>query len=70
MFETARARIAAVVAMATCCGLSMALALGLVAFSSTLLAAGTAVAIVVGCLVFMAFAGHSRRSRQTATTSS
>lgn len=69
MFENARGKIAAVVAMAACCGLSMALALGLIAFSSTAVVAGVAIAVVVGCLAFMTVVGRSRHHDETARTS-
>lgn len=58
MSDTAKGRVAAALAMGACCGLSMAIALGIVAFSSTLLVGGIAVAVVIGCVVFMVAVGH------------
>ncbi len=61
MLDSARGKIAAALAMVTCCGLSMAIALGLIAFSSTLVISGLAVAIAIGCVAFMVVLGHHRR---------
>lgn len=58
MLDTMKGKFAAALAMVACCGLSMAIALGLVAFSSTLLIGGVAVAVAVGCVVFMMAFGH------------
>ncbi len=60
MSESAGGRIAAAVAMVTCCGSSMAIALGIVAFSSTLVVWGLAVAVGVGCVVFTTTLRHRR----------
>lgn len=58
MLDTAKGKITAALAMMACCGLSMAIALGVVAFSSTLLIGGVAVAVAIGCVVFMLAFGH------------
>lgn len=58
MSDTAKGKVTAALAMGACCGLSMAIAFGLVAFSSTLLVGGIAVAVVIGCVVFMVVFGH------------
>lgn len=58
MLDTVKGKFAAALAMVACCGLSMAIALGLVAFSSTLLIGGVAIAVAVGCVVFMMAFGH------------
>ena len=67
MLDTAKGKLAAALAMVACCGLSMTIALGLVAFSSTLLIGGAAVAIAIGCVIFMAAFGH-RHHHQTNDT--
>ena len=67
MLDTAKGRLAAALAMVACCGLSMAIALGIVAFSSTLLIGGTAIAVAIGCVVFMMAFGH-RHHHQTNDT--
>lgn len=58
MLDSARGKIVAAVGMMTCCGVSMAIALGLVAFSSTLVISGLAIAVAIGCVVFMLAFGH------------
>ncbi len=58
MLDSAKGKFAAALAMVACCGLSMAIALGLIAFSSTLLISGLAVAVAIGCVVFMMAFGH------------
>lgn len=58
MLDTAKGKLAAALAMVACCGLSMAIALGLVAFSSTLVIGGTAIAVAIGCVIFMVAFGH------------
>lgn len=56
MIDSVRGKIVAAFAMMACCGLAMAVALGVIAFSSTLVVSGFAVAI--GCIVFMLAFGH------------
>jgi len=51
--DTLKGRIAAMFAMAACCFTAMAVALGVVAISSTLLIGGLAVAIAATCVLFM-----------------
>lgn len=58
ILDTVKGKVAAALAMVACCGLSMAVALGVVAFSSTLLIGGVAVAVALGCVVFMVALGH------------
>lgn len=69
MLDSVRGKIGAAVAMMACCGLSMAIALGLIAFSSTLVIAGLAVAIAIGCVVFMLTFGHRHHHRAHAPAS-
>lgn len=64
MLDTAKGKIAAIAAMAACCGLSMAVALGLVAFGSTWIIGGIAVAVAAGCVVFMLAIGHRSTSTE------
>lgn len=56
-------RIGAAVGMMACCGLSMAVAVGLLAFTSSLVVVGLAAVIAIGCVVFMALPGqgHSHK---------
>ena len=49
-----------------CCGLSMAIAIGLIAFSSTLVISGLAVAVALGCIAFMLAFGHHRHGHHGA----
>lgn len=65
MLDTMKGKFAAALAMVACCGLSMAIALGLVAFSSTLLIGGVAVSVAVGCVVFMMAFGHRHHGSAT-----
>lgn len=60
MLDSARGKIVAAIGMVACCGLSMAIAIGLIAFSSTLVISGLAVAIALGCIAFMLVFGHHR----------
>lgn len=60
MCESAEVRLGAAGAMVACCGLSMAIAVGLVTFSSTLLLGAAAAAIAVACVVFVVATGHRR----------
>ncbi len=61
MLESAKGKIVAAVGMVACCGLSMAVALGLIAFTSTWVISGVAVAVLVGCVAFMVVIGHGHR---------
>lgn len=63
MLDTAKGKLAAALAMVACCGLSMAIALGLVAFSSMLVIGGTAIAVAIGCVIFMVAFGHRHHHR-------
>ena len=67
LLDTVKGKIAAALAMVACCGLSMAIALGLVAFSSTLVIGGIAVAVATGCVVFMVAFGHGHRNHRNHT---
>ncbi len=58
MLDSARGKIVAAIGMMACCGLSMAIAIGLIAFTSTLVISGLAVAIAIGCVAFMLVFGH------------
>ncbi len=58
MINSVRGKIVAAIGMMACCGLAMAIALGVIAFSSTLVISGFAVAIAIGCVVFMLAFGH------------
>lgn len=58
MLSAAQEKILAVIGMMTCCGLAMAIALGLIAFTSTLVISGLAVAVAIGCIGFMLAFGH------------
>lgn len=51
--DSMKAKIAAMFAMATCCFAAMAIALGVIAISSTFLISGLAVAIAATCVLFM-----------------
>jgi len=51
--DSLKGRIAAMFAMAACCFTAMAVALGVVAISSTFLIGGLAVAIAATCVLFM-----------------
>ncbi len=58
MIDSVKGKVAAALAMVACCGLSMAVALGLIAISSTLLFSGVGVAVAIGCIFFMFVVGH------------
>ena len=58
MVDSARGKLLAVLGMMACCGLSMAIALGLIAFSSALVISGLGVAVAFGCVAFMLAFGH------------
>ena len=58
MINSAGGKIVAAFGMMACCGLAMAIALGVIAFSSTLVISGFAVAVAIGCVVFMLAFGH------------
>ena len=63
-----RARLAAIAAMAMCCGLVMAIALGLVAVSGAWMLAGIGVAAVAACLGVVGwFVSRASRSSETTT---
>lgn len=66
MLDSARGKIVAAIGMVACCGLSMAIAIGLIAFSSTLVISGLAVAIAFGCIAFMLVFGHHRHGQHRA----
>jgi len=51
-------RFVAAVGMIGCCGLSMAVAVGVVAVTSSLALVGAAVAVAVACVVLMTLMGH------------
>jgi uncharacterized membrane protein YdfJ with MMPL/SSD domain len=61
MLDSARGKMVAALAMMACCGLSMAIAIGVIAFSSTMVISGLAVAVAVGCIAFMMAFGHQHR---------
>jgi predicted anti-sigma-YlaC factor YlaD len=56
--QTVQGKAVAAVAMVTCCGLSMAIALGIVVISSTLLVGAIAATVAAGCVLFMLALGH------------
>lgn len=66
MLDSARGKIVAALGMVACCGLSMAIAIGLIAFSSTLVISGLAVAVALGCIAFMLAFGHHRHGHHGA----
>lgn len=53
-------RFVAAVAMVACCGASIAIALGVVVVSSTVLIGGIAAVAGLGCVVAMSALGHGR----------
>ncbi len=70
-----RARMAAITAMALCCGLVMAVALGLIAVTGAWLLAGIGVAAIAACLGVVGwFVSRARRhpeiTTETRTTTS
>jgi hypothetical protein len=58
MIDSAGGKIVAAFGMMACCGLAMAVALGVIAFTSILVISGFAVAVAIGCVVFMSAFGH------------
>jgi len=64
--DTLKGRVAAMFAMAACCFTAMAVALGVVAISSTFLIGGLAVAIAATCVLFMVvmMKGHGHSDRE------
>lgn len=58
MLDSALGKIVAGLGMMACCGLSMALAVGLIAFSSAQVVSGLAVAVALGCVAFTMALGH------------
>ncbi len=61
-------RVAAAVGMIVCCSLTMAVALGALAFSSVAIVSGVAVAVGVGCAIFaMTATTLVARRKQTAS---
>lgn len=63
-----RARLAAIAAMAMCCGLVMAIALGLVAVSGAWMLAGIGVAAIAACLGVVGWVVSRARRSSEATT--
>lgn len=61
MLDSVKGKVFAALGMVACCGLSMAVALGLIVFSSTWVISGVVVAVAAGCVVFMILFGHGRR---------
>lgn len=66
--EQLRTRIAAFVAMALCCGLAMAIALGAIVLTGAWLVGGVIALIVAGCVGTGALVAY--RARHTAAASS